>query len=239
MIVQSDNIPEKSKQTVYNQTLSSERHLLETEKNSELHPFKEPLQRANSEEEEEGQTHERDLNVVSKNGMMENASNNATSFENPDIQTINIANLNEENRISGVMSPENKDSSKVINIDTDMIIDKMEEILKDAKRERQTTSPEDLVECGIWDFAGQKDYYATHQTFFTPHAIYLLVANIEDAMEEMMNTKPDTDHDSIGKYIDFWFDSIHCFCEDQTKDRLCPPVFVVFTGIDKANQVVS
>ncbi|CAG2219251.1 unnamed protein product [Mytilus edulis] len=165
MIVQSDNIPEKSKQTVSNQTLSPERYLLETEKNSELHPFKEPLQRANSEEEEEGQTHERDLNVVSKNGMMENTSNNAPSFENPDIQTINIANLTEENRISSVMSPENKESSKVINIDTDMIIDKMEEILKDAKRERQTTSPEDFVECGIWDFAGQKDYYATHQTF--------------------------------------------------------------------------
>lgn len=55
----------------------------------------------------------------------------------------------------------------------------MDEILADAQTETEKMKSEGLIECGIWDFAGQKDYYATHQTFFTPYAIYLLVADIE------------------------------------------------------------
>ncbi|CAG2207988.1 unnamed protein product [Mytilus edulis] len=34
--------------------------------------------------------------------------------------------------------------------------------------------------CGLWDFAGQKEFYATHQAFLTSTAIYLLVADIAD-----------------------------------------------------------
>jgi GTPase SAR1 family protein len=32
----------------------------------------------------------------------------------------------------------------------------------------------------LWDFAGQFVYYATHQLFFSPRSIYLLVVNMED-----------------------------------------------------------
>jgi GTPase SAR1 family protein len=31
-----------------------------------------------------------------------------------------------------------------------------------------------FADCAIWDFAGQKEFYATHQTFLTNSAIYLL-----------------------------------------------------------------
>lgn len=58
-------------------------------------------------------------------------------------------------------------------------IEKVDDIILDAKAEKEKMTSDGLIECGIWDFAGQKDYYATHQTFFTPHAIYLLVADIK------------------------------------------------------------
>lgn len=34
--------------------------------------------------------------------------------------------------------------------------------------------------CGLWDFAGQREFYATHQAFLTKNAVYLVVANMEE-----------------------------------------------------------
>lgn len=36
----------------------------------------------------------------------------------------------------------------------------------------------ECAECDFWDFAGQKDFYATHQTFLTMNAIYLLTIDL-------------------------------------------------------------
>lgn len=63
---------------------------------------------------------------------------------------------------------------------TKAMVDKMDEITLYVKNKKETMIDKGLVECGIWDFAGQKEYYPTHQTFLTPHAIYLLVADITD-----------------------------------------------------------
>ncbi|CAG2256064.1 unnamed protein product [Mytilus edulis] len=139
-------------------------------------------------------------------------------IENPNTETIN----------SSVMPPV---ISEISNQVTHHIIEtNMDDILFEAKFQRERMTSDGLVQCGIWDFAGQKDYYATHQTFFTPHAIYILVTDIED---EIGDTKHDQSFDSIGDYIGFWFDSIHCFCKDQSAVKLCPPVVMVITGSDK------
>ena len=39
---------------------------------------------------------------------------------------------------------------------------------------------DDLADCRFWDFAGQREYYATHQTFLSPNAIYLLTMSLKD-----------------------------------------------------------
>ncbi|CAG2217899.1 unnamed protein product [Mytilus edulis] len=92
-----------------------------------------------------------------------------------------------------------------------------------------------LVECGIWDFAGQKEYYPTHPTFLTRHAIYLLVADITDDIKPIQKHQQ-LEAESSGDYIDFWLDSIHCFCKDIkdcTGHAIKTSVIMVFTGIDK------
>lgn len=76
---------------------------------------------------------------------------------------------------------------------TEKMVMRMDKILADAKKEKEKKNSDGLVECGIWDFAGQQDYYATHQTFFTPHAIYLLVADIEDAIKPVTHNRDDCD----------------------------------------------
>ncbi|CAG2251337.1 unnamed protein product [Mytilus edulis] len=133
---------------------------------------------------------------------------------------------------------DNKNHDSADNADniTEAIIANMIAILSSAKSEKDQMTSEGLVECGIWDFAGQKDYYATHQTFFTPHAIYLLVADITEDIEDIHQDE-NADFDKIGEYIGFWFDSIHCFCTNSLPAKLCPPVIMVCTGIDKVDKV--
>ncbi|CAG2228075.1 unnamed protein product [Mytilus edulis] len=110
------------------------------------------------------------------------------------------------------------------------IFEQMDEILVKVQKDQDKMTSERLVECGIWDFAGQKDYYATHQTFLNPHAIYLLVTNISD---DIAATEDNTNFDSIEEYIDFWFDSIHCLRTSSPGHGLYPPVIVVCTHIDE------
>ncbi|VDI52546.1 Hypothetical predicted protein [Mytilus galloprovincialis] len=90
--------------------------------------------------------------------------------------------------------------------------------------------------CELWDFAGQKEFYATHQAFFTSSAVYLVVTDMEDDISKQGLSQCFADYQHIGEYVDFWFDSIHCH---RTADELSryghfdPPILLVFTGKDK------
>ncbi|VDI71250.1 Hypothetical predicted protein, partial [Mytilus galloprovincialis] len=85
--------------------------------------------------------------------------------------------------------------------------------------------------CGFWDFAGQKEFYATHQTFLSSNAVYLVVANIADDITDKFA--------NIGGYIEYWFDSIHCLQtvnrqeNQQYENFIDPPIIMVFTGKDR------
>ncbi|CAC5386289.1 unnamed protein product [Mytilus coruscus] len=142
------------------------------------------------------------------------------------------SNIDKPNKKIGVLSKDDQKSEDSVKSD-DMrkkITEQMNAILAEVKKDQDRMTSESLVECGLWDFAGQKDYYATHQTFLNPHAIYLLVANIS---EDIAATEEDKNFDSIEEYIDFWFDSIHCLRTSSTGHRLYPPVIVVCTHIDE------
>ncbi|VDH97162.1 Hypothetical predicted protein [Mytilus galloprovincialis] len=52
--------------------------------------------------------------------------------------------------------------------------------------------------CGLWDFAGQKEFYATHQAFLTSCAIYLVVADIDDDISKQDITQYFADYSEVG-----------------------------------------
>ena len=60
-----------------------------------------------------------------------------------------------------------------------------------------------FAECAVWDFAGQKEFYATHQTFLTNCAIYLLTADLSKELSSQRLTKIyDVEFGEVGcKYI--------------------------------------
>lgn len=43
-----------------------------------------------------------------------------------------------------------------------------------------TITPNRYANCGLWDFGGRKEYYATHQAFLTSSTIHLVVADVAD-----------------------------------------------------------
>ncbi|XP_063411013.1 uncharacterized protein LOC134693963 [Mytilus trossulus] len=107
-------------------------------------------------------------------------------------------------------------------------------------------SLEDFAEVALLDFAGQYEFYATHQTFLNKHAIYLLVIDVSKNLKGLM-TSEDVDEnfldlseipfEDIGEYINFWMDAIHCYGDeeeaiDNTKETL-PSIIVVGTCCDK------
>lgn len=57
----------------------------------------------------------------------------------------------------------------------------------------------EYVDCDLWDFAGEREYYATHQAFISSSCIFLLVADIsKDVMAFASDSRPKSGFDSIG-----------------------------------------
>ncbi|XP_076087387.1 uncharacterized protein LOC143057842 isoform X1 [Mytilus galloprovincialis] len=97
----------------------------------------------------------------------------------------------------------------------------------------------EYVDCDLWDFAGEREYYATHQAFISSSCIFLLVADIsKDVMAFTSDSRPKSNFDSIGEYIDFWINNVHCFAKPTVGDtkKLQPPIIIVGTGTDKIKQ---
>ncbi|KAL4217307.1 hypothetical protein ACF0H5_023758 [Mactra antiquata] len=84
----------------------------------------------------------------------------------------------------------------------------------------------------MWDFAGQFIFYATHQVFLSPRAVYLLVLDLSKGLDQFVEDEeyPFECNDMQGRlvkdYGDFWLRSIHTFCGDVQGE---PAVILVGT----------
>ncbi|CAG2224185.1 unnamed protein product [Mytilus edulis] len=77
----------------------------------------------------------------------------------------------------------------------------------------------DMAFCWLWDFAGQKDFYATHQVFLSKFAVYLLVT---DSLEFSTAGNQGIEFEDSAQYVSFWFDAIHCYWSTTKKGKLDP-----------------
>ncbi|CAC5403711.1 unnamed protein product [Mytilus coruscus] len=88
-----------------------------------------------------------------------------------------------------------------------------------------------LASCWLWDFAGQKEFYATHQVFLSSVAVFVLVT---DSLECTTGETAWKGFDESASYVRFWIDVIHCYWSSrETEGRLDPPIIVVCTNTDK------
>ncbi|XP_052086073.1 uncharacterized protein LOC127723463 isoform X2 [Mytilus californianus] len=105
----------------------------------------------------------------------------------------------------------------------------MKSYLESTKEEQDDM----LAFCWLWDFAGQKDFYATHQVFLSKCAVYLLVT---DSLEFSTVENQGLDFEGSAQYVSFWFDAIHCYWSTTEKGRLDPPIIVVCTNEDQIKE---
>ncbi|XP_063407823.1 uncharacterized protein LOC134691303 isoform X1 [Mytilus trossulus] len=105
------------------------------------------------------------------------------------------------------------------------------EAMQTAQSKVDLTDKEEYATLLLWDFAGDEEFYHTHQTFLSPDAIYLVVTKLNEA-----------DDPKAKDLFRLWIDSIHCYCRleqdkneaDDNKFPNCidPPVVVIGTWKD-------
>ncbi|XP_076084533.1 uncharacterized protein LOC143055284 [Mytilus galloprovincialis] len=72
-------------------------------------------------------------------------------------------------------------------------------IMKSYLQYKEKEQDDMLGFCWLWDFAGQKDFYATHQVFLSKHAVFLLVT---DSLKFSFTENQGTDFkDSARKFL--------------------------------------
>lgn len=105
--------------------------------------------------------------------------------ENFEFQNVSIKKIDRHDRESDHITGEN------INKWTSTII-------KSCLQHREREHDDMMALCFLWDFAGQKDFYATHQVFLSNSAVYLLVT---DSLDFTTEDKPGIDYeDSASKF---------------------------------------
>ena len=58
-----------------------------------------------------------------------------------------------------------------------------QEVVADAVN---TDDPKDYAKVSVWDFGGQFVFYTTHQMFLTHRAIYILISNMSQHIEDVV-----------------------------------------------------
>ncbi|XP_063408958.1 uncharacterized protein LOC134692437 [Mytilus trossulus] len=157
------------------------------------------------------------------NAALKNDNENKKSVNFEEQQTVNKKQMNKD-------------------IDTDKVMKGNDLLLYQTHKQFiANDNKEEYVVCDLWDFAGEKEYYATHQAFISSSCIFLLVADLSsDVMNFQKDVTSKSSFDTIEEYIDFWINNIHCLAKPTVglsktllKEKLEPPIIIVGTGIDK------
>ncbi|CAG2245250.1 unnamed protein product [Mytilus edulis] len=193
---------------------------------------------------DEKSTYNKDI-TTNKKVSQENSDDTTESLVMPEDSTnkalINLDNKEVTNESSSLVMPEDFTTDDKINLDNKQnessLLVMPEDLMSHVFSKSTVNAPFNIYAlCELWDFAGQKEFYATHQAFLTSSAVYLVVADMKDDISKQGLGQCFADFQNIGEYVDFWFDSIHCHRTADKRARTMhfdPPVLLVFTGKDK------
>ncbi|CAG2207852.1 unnamed protein product [Mytilus edulis] len=103
---------------------------------------------------------------------------------------VDIEKLENTDKMKNDREDNVKGNSNIIDIKTKKTLKEhqheplvaVSDLMSDVRSKRFTSkqSSNHYALCGLWDFAGQKEFYATHQAFLTNSAVYLVVADMAD-----------------------------------------------------------
>ncbi|XP_071141381.1 probable serine/threonine-protein kinase roco8 isoform X2 [Mytilus edulis] len=149
------------------------------------------------------------------NGRMDESTEPETSSQQPEIRKHHVTAELQVNTSESTQRPDR------------FFEQTKKDLEKMLKSDVNSHDKEEYATLLFWDFAGDEEFYHTHQTFLSPDAIYLVVANLSEA-----------DNKEAQDLFCLWMDSIHCYCKMEsddiirTQEYLDPPVVVVGTWKD-------
>ncbi|XP_060581954.1 uncharacterized protein LOC132738467 [Ruditapes philippinarum] len=173
-----------------------------------------------------------------KRRKLESRSSLSSSLNSSEFEMINIDSSTRTSSMDRSESFGEPDIEMVDETDTQTsntdYLKTAQRVLQEAKESNANKAKTAIV--SLWDFAGQFVYYATHQLFFSPRSIYLLVVNMEDG--ELDKTLDGWYMDLTGKDsieaqggVHFWLSSIYTYARGETEG--VPPIILVGTHKDK------
>ncbi|XP_060581953.1 uncharacterized protein LOC132738466 [Ruditapes philippinarum] len=209
--------------------------------------FREPrLQRGTSEDSPSAMEMDEDNDHTSKSHRTRTLSNkrsidecddddlddDASSLASSSASTSSVTSEFRRMNVRSISSTSYSDDFEIVNDEMGSMKRARQALTADTPN-KGTQYQEALV--SFWDFAGQFVYYATHQLFFSPRSIYLLVLNMEDDLQKTLN---DWYMDIRGEQsietkggINFWLRSIFTYAKGSSSG--IPPIVIVGTHGDK------
>ncbi|XP_063408095.1 uncharacterized protein LOC134691480 [Mytilus trossulus] len=242
-----DDVRRLIRQVFKGKMLNEKRKAAETVDDQEPLSLNKDESRGESEEEISTSSDERgDMDLLNYDSKSESDESDFSEeiqkfiAKNRDVHAAVETDLNQVQ--SDIFKKENMYDTKINNYTTENESDLVNDesinemtstIMKSCLQFREKEQHDTLAFCWLWDFAGQKDFYATHQVFLSKYAVFLLIT---DSLEFSTAEDQGIDFEGSAQYVSFWFDAIHCYWSTTKQGRLDPPIIVVCTNEDKIKE---
>lgn len=114
-------------------------------------------------------------------------------YENDKTEMKNESNVTQINTKSHLIDGSKKNAAYSLEIPPNIISDVLS-----CSSSSDSSNKGHYASCGLWDFAGQRDFYATHQAFLTSSAIYILVTDMDVDIEKQGIHQHFADFENVG-----------------------------------------
>ncbi|XP_076087741.1 uncharacterized protein LOC143058163 [Mytilus galloprovincialis] len=207
------------------------KRLDDNKETSELHarllkPYQETLISQNkgiNKPSEESSAHKSIIKSLKRNESKQSEADSLAVVTESQVETP----VTKEHQVTFSVATTSHDQTKILQLEQ-----ASREIETMLKSEVDLDDKEEYATLLLWDFAGDEEYYHTHQTFLSPDAIYLVFTKLNNV----------DDKEALDLFR-LWMDSIHCYStmnektnayKDNTRiqEDLDPPVFIVGTWKD-------
>lgn len=177
--------------------------------------------------QDEKETHESSLNVINHKMNDESTNIDVTCVDEMKGEEKNNINFESgENLVDSDSSQEVENKNQFENFECneiksnevknetglendEKIVQMTSAVMQSCFHRNADDSHDTLAFCALWDFAGQKDFYATHQVFLSKCAVFLLVT---DSLESSNAEKLWIDFkETARKFLIFFYFSSTCF----------------------------
>lgn len=120
-------------------------------------------------------TYVKEIKRETTNNIIDDSDENVKTTKSEPSQ--DKGKTNQFKRFEGNLTKSNEVENESAIQDDENIVQMTNSIMQSCSHRNANNSHDMSAFCSLWDFAGQKDFYATHQVFLSKCAVFLLVTD--------------------------------------------------------------